>query len=341
MVKQGCTGLTNLGNTCFMNSCIQVLNQTHELTNLIQAKKGKTNRISDSVIFREWAELQELMSVNTGIISPNKFVHHVQELAKEKKKDIFTGWSQNDMPEYLLFMMECFHNSISRKVKMNIIGKEQSNTDKMAITCYEMLKNVFEKEYSEIMETFYAIYVSEITSIDGRIVHTMKPEMFFILDLPVPNEVPGSPPISLYDCFDEFLKPEILEGENAWMNESTGVKENIQKRITFWNLPKILVIMLKRTCPLGQQKNRTNVEFPIEGLDLSSYIRGYSPHKYVYDLYGVCYHHGGVHGGHYTCNVKNKEGEWIHFNDTNYEVLESTSTIVNHLSYCLFYRQRT
>lgn len=24
------------------------------------------------------------------------------------------------------------------------------------------------------------------------------------------------------------------------------------------------------------------------------------PHEYLYDLYAVCNHHGGMHGGHYT-----------------------------------------
>lgn len=24
------------------------------------------------------------------------------------------------------------------------------------------------------------------------------------------------------------------------------------------------------------------------------------PHDYLYDLYAVCNHHGGMHGGHYT-----------------------------------------
>lgn len=332
-------GLANLGNTCFLNSCIQILNQTKELNTLMKTKKY--NNAVDAVIVREWLELHELMNTSEGIISPNKFVYHVQELAKAKDKNIFSGWSQNDLPEFLLFMIECFHNSIKRKVKMKISGNEKTEKDKVAVCCYQMLQHVFENEYSEILEMFYAIYVSEIISLDGSTIHTMKPEMFFILDLPIPiQQFDNNTSVTLYDCFEEYLRPEVLDGDNAWFNETTNQKEGIKKQIVFWNLPKILVIMLKRISNFDQKKMNQLVDFPITDLNLSKYVSGYNSLKYVYDLFGVCYHYGGMHGGHYTCSVLNQSQKWLYINDTHVEEIEDIEQIVKPHSYCLFYRMR-
>jgi len=335
--SNGYTGLTNLGNTCFLNASLQVLNHTYELTEFLRSEKHVKNlktMMPDSIILTELIDLQNVMWTNNGIVSPNKFVYNVHKLATEKGKELFTGWAQNDMPEFLLFMIECMHNSISRSINMRILGNVENDVDKMATECYKMLKHVYSTEYSEIMEMFYGIYVSEIASSNGQTIHSIKPENFFMLDLPIP-----SVSASLIDCLDAFTQVEILDKDNAWYNENTGQKEDIRKRITFWSLPKILVITLKRFSPCGQYKMDNTIPFPLRDLDLSKYVSGYNPSQYMYDLYGVCNHGGGVQGGHYTSFVKNAKNEWIHYNDTSVDIINETS-IITSKAYCLFYRKK-
>ena len=335
---KGYTGLVNLGNTCFLNASLQVLNHTYELNEFLNSKKylkHLKNNIPDSIILNEWTDLQNVLWSTNGVISPNKFVYNVQKLAVEKDKELFTGWAQNDMPEFLLFMIECMHNSISRSINMRIMGNIENDVDKMATECYNMLKIVYSKEYSEIMDLFYGIYVSEIASITGHKIHSIKPESFFMLDLPIPSET-----ASLADCLDAFTQVEILDKENAWFNETTNQKEDIRKRITFWNFPKILVITLKRFSPCGKYKMNNNIPFPLTGLDLSKYVSGYNPNQYIYDLYGVCNHEGGPHGGHYTSYVLNSVNEWIHFNDTSIDIIKDINVINSSKAYCLFYRKK-
>ena len=137
-----------------------------------------------------------------------------------------------------------------------------------------------------------------------------------------------------------FSKSEFLEGENAWFNEKTGEKEDVKKQITFWNFPKILVITLKRFTPDGQYKINSLIDFPIEDFNLSKYICGYGANAFVYELYGICNHSGGVLGGHYTAFVKNAEEKWIHYNDTSVEVIEDLKRMITPLAYCLFYRKK-
>ena len=119
-------GLINLGNTCFLNSCMQALSHTYELSEFLSSKKFESHLkpdIPDSIITKEWNDLREIMWKNNGTVSPNRYVYYVQQIAGSKGRDLFTGWAQNDMPEFLLFMIECIHNSVSRPISMKITGK--------------------------------------------------------------------------------------------------------------------------------------------------------------------------------------------------------------------------
>lgn len=355
--SHGYTGLTNLGNTCFLNSCIQVINHIYELTPIYETTfiANKKNDTIDTFFFDEWISLHLFMWKKDGVISPMRFVQTVQHVANTKQRELFTGFSQNDIHEFILLFIDTLHMSISRKMDITITGTVKNDLDELAVKCYSYLQRVYKNEYSEILGLFYGITVSKIISLDTPIVTlSTTPEHFFILDLPIPSftnmdERPmfskssmelqsKSPECSLYDCLDLFTKEERLEGENAWFNEITGRKEAINKKIEFWNFPEILVISLKRFSASGNHKRNDMVNFPLKSLDLSRYVCGYCPNKYVYDLFGVCNHYGGCNGGHYTATVLNYLEEWVIYNDG---IVERTSTnIVTPSAYCLFYRMK-
>jgi ubiquitin C-terminal hydrolase len=87
------------------------------------------------------------------------------------------------------------------------------------------------------------------------------------------------------------------------------------------------------------QKNQILISFPLDNLDLSKYVIGYKKNSYIYELYGVCNHSGGVNGGHYTAFVKNANKQWVHFNDQNVTPV-SDAGIQTPMAYCLFYRKK-
>ena len=333
---KGYTGLQNLGNTCFLNSCMQALSHTYELTHFLQSDKYKQHlrTLSENIIINEWVDLYNVMWSQNGIVSRKRFVHNVQKLAVQKDRDLFTGWAQNDLPEFLLFLVECMHNSIARGVKMNIKDTIKNNTDRLATACYQMLKQTYSKEYSEIMDMFYGIYVSELSSLNNKTVYSHRPESFFILDLEIPKNN-----CSLLDCFSSFTQYETLEGDNAWYNEEKGKKIDVKKRITFWSLPKILIITLKRFSFDGQKKRQDLVDIPLTALSLSRFVSGYNAKQYVYDLYAVCNHSGNTQGGHYTAFVKTNKS-WTHFNDSQVQRNISVDKVITPKAYCLFYRKR-
>jgi ubiquitin C-terminal hydrolase len=310
-----------------------VLNHTHELTAIL-AKPLKAD-VPEHVLVQELKHLRDIMWTKNGVVSPNRFVHHVQAIALKKGRMLFTGWAQNDLPEFLLFMVEAIHNSMCRKVAMKITGHVEYPVDQLAMECYAMLQTTYNNEYSEMMDMFYGIYISELSGPDGSL-KSRKPESFFLLDLEVHSQ--NAVYSDLYTCLDSFTQAEVMQGEDAWFNEATQLKESVQKRIVFWNFPAVLVISLKRFYSTGSRKLQHVVDFPLAGLDLSKYVVGYNPSRYVYDLFGVCNHEGGTMGGHYTAYVLTGSGTWVHFNDTT---VEPVSKIVTPKAYCLFYRRRS
>jgi len=105
----------------------------------------------------------------------------------------------------------------------------------------------------------------------------------------------------------------------------------------FWNFPKILCITFQRFCPMTGNKNTTLVDFPLI-LDLSKYVEDYHPGEYVYELFGICNHIGGLYGGHYNAFVKSRD-VWRLFDDTNVKIVENLDWMVTPMAYSLFYRK--
>ena len=336
---KGLSGLANLGNTCFINSCMQVLSHCYELNEILDSGryKKKLKKTYESALLVEWDNLRQILWKENCIVSPGKFIKTIQQVAYLKKMDLFTGYSQNDLPEFLLFIIDCFHTALSREIKMNISGEIENDTDKIAVKCYEVIKKMYTNEYSEIWNLFYGIHVSEIRSIENNEIIQMNPEPFFMINLPIPlnNNNP-----TLYECLDLYVEGEILKDDNAWYNEDKGLKQDIQKKISVWSFPSILVMDLKR---FNARNIKTNmlVSFPLDELNLSKYVIGYKKNSYIYELFGVCNHSGGVLGGHYTAYIKNANGNWYHFNDTSVTEIGIKESIISSKAYCLFYRKKT
>ena len=332
---KGFTGLQNLGNTCFMNSVLQCLSHTYEFNEYLDTEdyKKKINRKPDSLVLMEWDKLRKMIWQENCTISPGGFFTAIRKVARIKDKDLFTGFAQNDLPEFLTFLLDCFHESILREVDMKINGEIKNDTDKLANECFTMMQNMYKKEYSEMLKMFYGIHVSKIETESGKYINS-SPEPFLMLDLAIPNK---SKP-TLMDCMESYTEDEILTGDNKVFNEETNEKEDAIKQIRFWSLSDILIITLKRFSNTGT-KNNVNVDFPIEDLDLTKFIIGYNKDSYKYELYGICNHTGGVLGGHYTSYVKNSNNKWYHFNDQSVDEIDE-SEIKSEKAYCFFYRKK-
>jgi len=332
---KGLTGLANVGNSCYINTCMQILSHTYKLNDFLNKKSyiKFLNRVPEAIILLEWDNLREIMWNKNCTVAPLRFINAVKKVATLKKRELFTGISQNDAQEFLLFIVECLHNAVQREVEMKITGNAVNNTDKLAIACYNMMQNMYNKDYSEMLQIFYGIQVSVLSSFDETQQHSLSPEPFSVLSLSIPNIV--SP--SIFDCLDKYCKKEELTENNQWYNEETSSYEDAKRGYIFWSLPDIFIIDIKRWNNNGQKKQLL-ITSELTNIDFSKYVKGYNKESYTYDLYGICNHSGGAGGGHYTAHIKNANNKWYEFNDTSVNEI-SENDVITQRSYCFFYRK--
>lgn len=328
-------GISNLGNTCYLNACIQIFTELKPLTNIIKTSAIQNQTKIETLLWKNWQDILNIMSSpnnNTDkkeMLCPNGFIQAIQTISKSKKLSFFNDCNnQEDVSEFILFFIDSLHECISREITVSICGHSENETDNFAIEAFKKIKSTLEKQYSEILDQFYGVSISSIHNKEKEI-QSRQFETFMLLDLPIPNQ-----PATLNDCIKEYIRPELLDGDNKWYNDKTKEYEVVEKFITFWSFPKILIICLKRNGGDGS-KNSTFIDYPLE-LDLRTFVVGYKSSEYVYDLAGICAHVGNPNNGHYTAFVK-KNNEWYFCNDEKIQWVENLIHLKCKDAYCLFY----
>lgn len=308
-------GLRNIPNGCYINATLQLFAHIPELSELatmaFMNNNDKTEKQQESeALMHEWSKVhQELTTSNAQCVSALLFSTALCKYSGEHGLDFVMG-DQSDATELFMFLLECIHIALCRDVETTINGKVTSRIDKLAVKCLRTLKTIYEKEYSEVYQTCYGIQLRQPIA-------NPKIEHFNMLFVPIPKKKQ----VTLYECINEYITEET---------------RNVQ--IAFWTLPDVLIIVLKRF-DNNNRKIKTVVDFPLTNFVLSNYVCGYSPSKYVYNLRGVCNHHGtGAISGHYTASIHSNQNQWTMYND---QVVSSISShqVVSANAYCLIYHK--
>ncbi|KAH6610302.1 hypothetical protein Trco_000322 [Trichoderma cornu-damae] len=151
--------------------------------------------------------------------------------------------------------------------------------------------------------------------------------------------------ITLEECLDEFERAEVLSEQDMWYCPRCKEHRRASKKFDLWKTPDYLIAHLKRFSSSGWRRDKLDVlvDFPIEGLDLTSrVIQKEDGKEEIYDLIAVDDHYGGLGGGHYTAYAKNfVDGRWYNYNDSSVSPVSDASSVVTSAAYLLFYRRRT
>jgi len=156
----------------------------------------------------------------------------------------------------------------------------------------------------------------------------------------------------LYDCFDMFSEEEKLSSTETWYCSNCKAHKEAFKRMEIWQLPDVLIIHLKRFSQSQSSyyvdKDDTEIDFPLEGLDLRDRVRStVNKDDCIYDLVAVSHHYGGLGGGHYVAHARNEaNGSWYEFDDGSVRLLGETSAMAasrvkGGSAYVLMYMRRS
>uniref|UniRef100_A0A6G1SB64 Ubiquitin carboxyl-terminal hydrolase n=1 Tax=Aceria tosichella TaxID=561515 RepID=A0A6G1SB64_9ACAR len=188
-----------------------------------------------------------------------------------------------------------------------------------------------------------AVFKSEGVASTPQFEHNREPKKESI-EVFTPKISP-KPTLQLKDCITQFTNAERLGADDPWYCPKCKKHQQAIKKFDVWSLPKVLIIHLKRFSFSRSWRDKidTLVEFPVEGLDMSSYVHNPDQKKQElvnYDLIGVANHFGGLGGGHYTAYAKNAtQNAWYSFDDAL--VCPTTATnVVTRSAYVLFYQLR-
>jgi ubiquitin carboxyl-terminal hydrolase 8 len=317
----GKTGLCNLGNTCYLNSTLQIMSHIPELNNYLNKyNPEKYNNIIDKHLVIEWIELYNLMWSKDCIISPKRFLFFLRELSS-KKNALFSGNDQNDAVEYFYFVIDCFHNSLNNTDNLKLIKTNYKNINE-AIDLYE-------KTNSSIIHTLFSSFIiNNYINEETHAEEFNKIETNFTIELIIPNM---NESISIEQCIEYTFKTESMP--DLWLDDKTNTRKKLNKNTKICYLPQILVLHLKRWDYTLRKNNKLITYQPT--IDMHPFTMYNNADSCKYELFGIINHQGTVMGGHYYAYVKNNN-QWLMFNDMN---VSKVSNIMSSENYCFFYRK--
>ncbi|KAF9349159.1 CSN-associated deubiquitinating enzyme Ubp12 [Mortierella sp. AD094] len=198
----GICGLSNLGNTCFMNSALQCLSNSKDLTQYILAGAWRDELNLDNPlgmggeVARAYANLiDKLWRGSSKVFSPREFKSTIGRFAPS-----FTGYHQHDSQELLAFLLDGLHEDLNRIIKKPYTEVPDSNgrpDEEVASDCWQIHKA---RNDSIIVDLFQGQYKSTLVCPKcSKISVTFDPFMYLSLPLPINKKWIGTITYVPYD----------------------------------------------------------------------------------------------------------------------------------------------
>jgi ubiquitin C-terminal hydrolase/Ca2+-binding EF-hand superfamily protein len=230
------TGLVNLGNTCYMNSILQCLNNTpllskfFALNSYARLVNKKNPESSQGEICRVFGNLlRNLSSVSYSRVRPYEFYETFSQIFT-----LFQGNEQQDAHEFLRMLLDSLHEDLNRQE-----GVKTSKTITLNDPAIELERQTSQEHWQKIQGNIGSV-ISDLCGGQSRNRIACKQcnsqvvifEMFMDLSLPIPI---ASPEVSVcINFFDRSLGSCIKIKFNLTQNAgSSTLLQKIEKETEF------------------------------------------------------------------------------------------------------------
>ncbi|XP_061105237.1 ubiquitin carboxyl-terminal hydrolase 32 [Conger conger] len=190
--EKGATGLSNLGNTCFMNSSIQCVSNTKPLTEYFTSGRHlyELNRINPMGMRGHMAKcygdlVQELWSGTQKNVAPLKLRWTIAKYAPR-----FNGFQQQDSQELLAFLLDGLHEDLNRVHEKPYVELKDSDGRPDWEVASEAWENHLRRNRSIVVDLFHGQLRSQVKcKTCGHVSARFDPFNFLSLPLPMDSSM--------------------------------------------------------------------------------------------------------------------------------------------------------